>query len=219
VSRAFAKEPRLRIGLTGGIASGKSTVARRFMELGIPVIDADESSRVVVAPGQPGLEQVVQRFGPGVLSAEGELDRRALRNLIFADPGKRRDLEAILHPLIRADMERRAAGAVGAYLVMAIPLLVESAARDRVDRILVVDADEASQLARLTARDSISLEQARAILAAQASRESRLKAADDVLVNSGTVAQLRAAVDRLHQRYLRLAGETQVYRGPSVGSE
>ncbi|MGO8830799.1 MAG: dephospho-CoA kinase [Steroidobacteraceae bacterium] len=219
MSRAFAKEPRLRIGLTGGIASGKSTVARRFMELGIPVIDADESSRVVVAPGQPGLEQVVQRFGPGVLSAEGELDRRALRNLIFADPGKRRDLEAILHPLIRADMERRAAGAVGAYLVMAIPLLVESAARDRVDRILVVDADEASQLARLTARDSISLEQARAILAAQASRESRLKAADDVLVNSGTVAQLRAAVDRLHQRYLRLAGETQVYRGPSVGSE
>ena len=198
--------PRLRIGLTGGIASGKSTVARRFTELGIPVIDADESSRVVVAPGQPGLEQVVQRFGPGVLSAEGELDRRALRNLIFADPGKRRDLEAILHPLIRADMERRAAGAVGAYLVMAIPLLVESAARDRVDRILVVDADEASQLERLTARDSISLEQARAILAAQASRESRLKAADDVLVNSGTVAQLREAVDRLHQRYLRLAG-------------
>ncbi|MGO9424619.1 MAG: dephospho-CoA kinase [Steroidobacteraceae bacterium] len=198
--------PRLRIGLTGGIASGKSTVARRFTELGIPVIDADESSRVVVAPGQPGLEQVVQRFGPGVLSAEGELDRRALRNLIFADPGKRRDLEAILHPLIRADMERRAAGAVGAYLVMAIPLLVENAARDRVDRILVVDADEAAQLERLTARDSVSLEQARAILAAQASRESRLKAADDVLVNSGTVAQLREAVDRLHQRYLRLAG-------------
>ncbi len=198
--------PRLRIGLTGGIASGKSTVARRFTELGIPVIDADESSRIVVAPGQPGLEQVVQRFGPGVLSAEGELDRRALRNLIFADPGKRRDLEAILHPLIRADMERRAAGAVGAYLVMAIPLLVESATRDRVDRILVVDADEAAQLERLTARDSVSLEQARAILAAQASRESRLKAADDVLVNSGTVAQLREAVDRLHQRYLRLAG-------------
>jgi len=160
----------------------------------------------VVAPGQLGLERVVQRFGSGVLSAEGELDRRALRNLIFTDPDKRRDLEAILHPLIRADMERRAAEAVGAYLVMAIPLLVESAARDRVDRILVVDADEATQLERLTARDSVSLDQARAILAAQASRESRLKAADDVLVNSGTEAQLRDAVDRLHQRYLRLAG-------------
>ncbi len=198
--------PRLRIGLTGGIASGKSTVARRFTELGIPVIDADESSRLVVVPGQPGLAQVVQRFGTEVLGAEGELDRRALRDLIFADPAKRRDLEAILHPLIRADMERRAAGAAGAYLVMAIPLLVESAARDRVDRILVVDADEAAQLERLTARDSVSLDQARAILAAQASRENRLKAADDVLVNSGTVAQLREAVDRLHQRYLRLAG-------------
>jgi dephospho-CoA kinase len=198
--------PRLRIGLTGGIASGKSTVARRFTELGIPVIDADESSRIVVAPGQPGLEQVVERFGTGVLSAEGELDRRTLRNLIFTDPVKRRDLEAILHPLIRADMERRAAEAVGPYLVMAIPLLVESAARDRVDRILVVDADEAAQLARLTARDSVSLDQARAILAAQSSRESRMKAADDVLANSGTVAQLRDAVDRLHQRYLRLTG-------------
>jgi dephospho-CoA kinase len=198
--------PRLRIGLTGGIASGKSTVARRFTDLGIPVIDADESSRLVVAPGQPGLEQVVRRFGAGVLSGEGELDRRALRNLIFADPIERRDLEAILHPLIRADMERRAAEAVGPYLVMAIPLLVESGARDRVDRILVVDADEATQLARLTARDSVSRDQARAILSAQASRESRLKAADDVLVNSGTIPQLTEAVDRLHQRYLRLAG-------------
>jgi len=200
--------PRLRIGLTGGIASGKSTVARRFTELGIPVIDADESSRLVVATGHPGLEQVVRRFGSGELSAEGELDRRALRNLIFADPLERRDLEAILHPLIRADMQRRAAEAeaVGPYLVMAIPLLVESGSRDRVDRILVVDADESTQLARLTARDSVSQDQARAILAAQASRESRLKAADDVLVNSGTIPQLREAVDRLHQRYLLLAG-------------
>ena len=116
---------RLRIGLTGGIASGKSTVAQRFSELGIPVIDADESSRCVVARGQPGLKAVVDKFGAGVLTAEGELDRRALRDLIFADPQSRRDLEAILHPLIRADMEQRAAAAVGPYLVMAIPLLVE----------------------------------------------------------------------------------------------
>src|SRR5271157_3079449 len=100
---------RLRIGLTGGIASGKSTVAQRFTELGVPVIDADESSRLVVAPGQPGLDQVVSRFGRGVLTSEGALDRRALRDLIFADPQKRRDLEHILHPLIRADIERRAA--------------------------------------------------------------------------------------------------------------
>jgi dephospho-CoA kinase len=196
---------RLRIGLTGGIASGKSTVAARFSELGIPVIDADESSRLVVAPGQPGHNAVVARFGESLLTADGELDRRALRQLIFADPRKRRDLEAILHPLIRADMERRAAEAVGPYLILAIPLLVEGGARDQVDRILVVDADEAAQLQRLMVRDAESLEGARAILAAQANRAVRLKAADDVLVNAGTVPELRQAVDRLHQSYLRLA--------------
>jgi len=196
---------RLCIGLTGGIASGKSTVAQRFTELGIPVIDADESSRRVVARGQSGLKAVVDRFGAGVLTAEGELDRRALRDLIFADLQSRRDLEAILHPLIRADMEQRAAAAVGPYLVMVIPLLVEGGTRDRIDRILVVDADEAMQLQRLVARDNVSLEQAKAILAAQADRASRLQAADDVLVNSGTVRELREAVDRLHQQYLRLA--------------
>jgi len=196
---------RLRIGLTGGIASGKSTVAGRFSELGIPVIDADESSRFVVAAGQPGREAVVARFGEDVLKADGELDRRALRQLIFADPRKRRDLEAILHPLIRADMERRAMQAVGPYVILEIPLLVEGGGRERVDRVLVVDADEAAQLQRLMARDGENLEGARAILAAQTNRTIRLKAADDVLVNSGTVPELRQAVDRLHQRYLQLA--------------
>jgi dephospho-CoA kinase len=197
---------RLRIGLTGGIASGKSTVAGRFRELGIPVIDADQSSRSVVAPGQPGLEAVVARFGEGLLTADGELDRRALRRLIFADPRKRRDLEAILHPLIRADMERRVLQTVGPYVILEIPLLVEAGGvRDRVDRVLVVDANESAQLQRLMARDAESLEGAGAILAAQANRAARLKAADDVLMNSGTVTELRQAVDRLHQRYLRLA--------------
>jgi dephospho-CoA kinase len=197
---------RLRIGLTGGIASGKSTVAGRFRELGIPVIDADQSSRSVVAPGQPGLEAVVARFGEGLLTADGELDRRALRHLIFADPRKRRDLEAILHPLIRADMERRVLQAVGPYVILEIPLLVETGgARDRVERVLVVDANESAQLQRLMARDAESLEGAGAILAAQANRAGRLKTADDVLMNSGTVTELRQAVDRLHQRYLRLA--------------
>ena len=195
---------RLRIGLTGGIASGKSTVAARFSELRIPVIDADQSSRSVVAPGQPGLEAVVARFGASLLTADGELERRALRQLIFADPRKRRDLEAILHPLIRADMEQRAMQAVGPYVILEIPLLVEAGGRDRVDRILVVDADEAVQLQRLMTRDGESLQSARAMLAAQANRAARLEAADDVLVNSGTVSELRQAVDRLHQRYLRL---------------
>src|SRR5580658_6499305 len=166
---------RLRIGLTGGIASGKSTAAARFAELGVPVIEA------------------------------GELDRRALRDRVFADPQQRRDLEAILHPLIRVEMERRENLASGPYVVFAIPLLVESGARDRVDRILVVDAEEPVQVERLVRRDGGTLEQAQAILAAQASRASRLSAADDVLANVGSVAELRHAVDLLHERYLSLA--------------
>jgi len=196
----------LRIGLTGGIASGKSTVTQRFAELGIPVIDADVASRTVVEPGKPGLARVVARFGPQVLDASGRLDRKTLRAQIFNDPGSRQALDAILHPLIRADMEREAAEAQGPYLVMAIPLLVEGGtARRRVDRVLVVDVDEALQIQRLQARDGSSEEQARAILASQASRAARLGAADDVLLNTGSVAELRQAVDRLHEQYLQLA--------------
>jgi dephospho-CoA kinase len=196
---------RLRIGLTGGIASGKTTVAQRFMELGVPVIDADAAARAVVAPGTPGLADVVKRFGSGVLAENGELDRRALRDLIFSNPGSRRDLEAIIHPLIRADMDQSAERAVGPYVVLAIPLLVESGSSDRVDRILVVDVDEAVQLQRVIARDGSTEEQAHAILASQASRSARLAAADDVLLNTGTVRDLRQAVDQLHERYLRVA--------------
>lgn len=197
---------RLRIGLTGGIASGKSTAARRFAELGVPVLDADESARAVVAPGQPGLAAVVEKFGAGVLTAEGALDRRALRNLIFADAGLRRELGLILHPLIRADMEQKAAVAVGDYLVLAIPLLVEQPREPgRVDRILVVDVDAALQLERVMARDSSSRSEAQAILSAQATRAERLAAADDVLVNSGTMEELRRGVDVLHERYRALA--------------
>jgi dephospho-CoA kinase len=196
---------RLRIGLTGGIASGKSTVAQRFAELGVPVVDADVAAREVVAPGTPGLAGVVERFGPSILAENGELDRHALRQLIFNDPGSRQDLEAILHPLIREAMERSAEAAAGPYVVMVIPLLVESGSRGRVDRILVVDANEAVQLQRVQTRDGGSLDQARAILASQVGRTARLAAADDVLLNSGTVTDLRQAVDRLHDNYLRLA--------------
>jgi dephospho-CoA kinase len=196
----------LRIGLTGGIASGKSTVTQRFAELGIPVIDADVASRNVVERGKPGLAQVVQRFGEGVLDADGRLDRRALRNLIFNDSSLRQALDAILHPLIRAEMEREAAAAKGPYVVMAIPLLVEGgSSTKRVDRVLVVDAEETLQIQRLQARDGSSAEQARAILASQASRAARLGEADDVLSNTGTVAELRQSVDRLHEQYLQLA--------------
>jgi dephospho-CoA kinase len=196
----------LRIGLTGGIASGKSTVSQRFAELGVAVIDADVASRKVVQAGTPGLAQVVQRFGAGVLDADGQLDRRALRNLIFKDSSLRQALDAVLHPLIRADMEREAAQAHGPYVVMAIPLLVESgSAAKRVDRVLVVDADETQQIQRLQVRDGSSEDEARAILSSQASRAARLAAADDVVLNAGSVAELRQAVDRLHEKYLQLA--------------
>ena len=203
----------LRIGLTGGIASGKSMVSQRFAELGVPVIDADVASRKVVEPGKPGLAQVVQRFGVGVLDADGQLDRRALRNLIFRDSSLRQALDAILHPLIRDEMEREAGEAKGPYVIMAIPLLVESGtAGKRVDRVLVVDADEMLQIQRLHARDGASAEQARTILASQASRAARLACADDVLLNAGSVAELRQAVDRLHEQYLQLA-QTSSSRG------
>jgi dephospho-CoA kinase len=196
----------LRIGLTGGIASGKSTVTQRFAELGVPVIDADIASRTVVEPGKPGLSQLVLRFGEGVLDAEGRLDRPALRALIFNDSSARHALDGILHPLIRAEMEHAAADVQGPYVLMAIPLLVEGGnAHKRVDRVLVVDVDEALQIRRLQARDGSSAEQARAILASQASRAARLGEADDVLLNTGSVAELRQAVDRLHEQYLHLA--------------
>ncbi len=202
---------RLRIGLTGGIASGKSTAARRFSELGVPVIDADEAARAVVAPGTAGLTQVIARFGRGVLAENGELNRRALRDLIFGDPSLRQDLEHLLHPLIRADMDHRAQGAVGPYLILDIPLLIEAGSHDRVDRVLVVDVDEAVQLQRIMTRDGSTLDQARAILASQTTRSARLAAADDVLLNTGTVMDLRQSVDRLHVGYLRLAAA----RGPA----
>ena len=205
--------PRLRIGLTGGIASGKSTVTKRFAELGVPVIDADIVSREVVEPRTPGLAQVLQRFGPQVLGESGRLDRKALRDVIFNDSDSRQALDAILHPLIRAEMEKQAAAAKGPYVVMAIPLLIEGGnAHKRVDRVLVIDLDEGLQIQRVQARDGSSPEQARAILASQATRADRLKAADDVISNTGTVADLRQAVDRLHEQYLQLS-----HSAPSAG--
>ncbi len=210
--------PPFRIGLTGGIASGKSTVAARFVELGVPVVDADDVARAVVVPGSTGLAEVVARFGCEILATDGSLDRQALRRVVFADAGLRRALEAILHPLIRAEMETRAVAAAGPYVVLAIPLLVEGGNLKRVDRILVVDVDEDLQLKRVMARDASSPEQARAIVAAQAPRAARLAAADDVLVNDGGIAELQQAVDALHERYLRLAAAGD-RRPPARGSQ
>ncbi len=197
----------LRIGLTGGIASGKTTVANLFAALGVPVLDTDQIARDVVEPGQPALGQVVAAFGPDILGPDGRLDRPALRARVFADPDSRKRLEAILHPAIRAELARQAEAAGGPYQVWVIPLLVEGGQVDRVDRILVVDCPEEIQLARVMARDGETPESARAILAAQASREQRLAAADDVIVNDGTEADLAPQVAALDARYRALVAD------------
>jgi dephospho-CoA kinase len=198
-----------RVGLTGGIASGKSTVAKLFGALGVPIIDTDQVARDVVEPGQPPLERLVERFGPSILTPDGHLDRPALRNIVFSDPKARADLEALTHPAIGAAVEARSAIAGGPYQILVIPLLVEKNLGAQLDRVLVVDCDEELQIKRLQARDSSSLEQARSILNAQASRTARLKAAHDVITNEGDMNALRDQVSTLHARYLELARQAQ----------
>jgi dephospho-CoA kinase len=194
-----------RVALTGGIASGKTTVAERFAALGVPVIDTDLIARQVVEPGEPALAQIVAAFGPGVLDADGRLDRRRLREIIFADATARRRLEAILHPAIRAEMECQSRAAGGPYQLLVIPLLAEGGRRDHVDRVLLVDVPEAVQVERLMRRDGVSREQAAASLGAQATRAARLAIADDVLTNTGRAEDLDEQVAALHARYLGLA--------------
>ena len=194
-----------RVGLTGGIASGKSTAAKFFGALGVPILDSDQIARDVVEPGQPPLGRLVERFGPSILTPDGHLDRPALREIVFSDPMARADLEALTHPAIGAAMEARSAAAGGPYQILIIPLLVEKNLSAHVDRVLVVDCEEQLQLKRLRAREGSTLEQARAILNAQASRAARLKAADDVIHNDTDMNAVREQVAALHARYLDLA--------------
>jgi dephospho-CoA kinase len=194
-----------KVALTGGIASGKSRVADIFEALGVTVIDSDAVAREVVAPGSEGLLAIVQRFGPSVLTEDGQLDRRALREIVFADPSARGDLEALTHPRIRARMGALNRQAHGPYLINAIPLLAETGGRRDFDRVLVVDCPEDLQITRVMTRDRIDETAARAVLAAQASRAARLALADDVIVNDGDLESLRKAVGALHERYLDLA--------------
>ncbi|MEQ1580060.1 MAG: dephospho-CoA kinase [Steroidobacteraceae bacterium] len=196
--------PILRIGLTGGIASGKSAVADEFASLGIAVIDADLISRELVEPGQPALARIVELFGPGVLDASGHLDRRHLRELVFADAARRKGLEDILHPAIRAELIRRSSDSTGPYQILVVPLLVENGLNHLVDRILVVDVPESTQMERLKTRDSIGSEQASRMLAAQTSRNARLAQADDVITNAGSLSDLKTQVAHLHRKYLGL---------------
>lgn len=197
----------LRIGLTGGIASGKSTVADMFAGLGATIIDTDVIAREVVQPGEPALSAIRHEFGDDVFDAKGALDRGAMRRIVFADDDARERLEAILHPVIRERTEAQSAAAGGEYQVIVVPLLVGSPLADAVDRIVVVDCDESAQIRRLVARDAESEGQARRMLAAQASREQRLAIADDVVQNDGELTATLAQVEKLHRTYQALARE------------
>ncbi|MCS6947391.1 MAG: dephospho-CoA kinase [Steroidobacteraceae bacterium] len=197
----------LRIGLTGGIASGKSTVADLFATRGVPVIDTDAIAREVVAPGTTLLASVAAAFGRDILLPDGSLNRRALRQRVFNDANERRRLEALLHPAIRTELERRSSAAGGPYQILVIPLLVEGGRAIAVDRVLLVDCPEELQIARLRARDGSSETEARAMLAAQASRAERRAAADDIIVNDGDRAALERQVAALHAHYLQYARE------------
>ncbi len=195
----------LRIGLTGGIASGKSTVADMFAAHGVPIIDTDAIARVVVQPGQPALEEIRHEFGDEVITEDGSLDRAEMRRIVFSDDDARKRLEAITHPRIGEATRATAVLAGGDYQIIVVPLLVTSALKDYVDRVLVVDCDENTQIRRLIERDSEAEGQARRMLAAQATREERLAIADDVISNTESVEETQQQVDKLHRLYLGLS--------------
>lgn len=194
----------LRIGLTGGIASGKSTVAAMFAELGACIVDTDAIAREVVEPGTPAFAAIVEAFGPEVVD-NGALDRRRLRRIVFDDAARRRRLEAILHPSIRRTALRRAGECRGPYVILVVPLLFESGFDRLVDRALVVDCPAAVQIARLTARDEIGQGEAEAIIAAQLGRDERRARADDLIDTSTPIDATRARVVQLHEAYLGLS--------------
>ncbi|WP_126285163.1 dephospho-CoA kinase [Burkholderia stagnalis] len=195
------------VGLTGGIGSGKTTVADLFAARGATIVDTDLIAHRITAPGGLAMPVIEQAFGPGFVAANGALDRAKMRTLIFSDDAARRRLEAITHPLIRAETDREAREAQGAYVMYVVPLLVESGSwKARADRVLVVDCDVETQIARVMRRNGFTREQVEAIVARQATREARLAAADDVIVNDATTPDaLAAQVDALHQRYLACA--------------
>lgn len=192
------------VGLTGGIGSGKSAAAKRFQHHGIASINADQTARDVVAPGEPALSSIAEHFGQTILLPSGELDRSTLRKIVFNDPSEKSWLESLLHPLIRQRITRFLRSASSPYALLETPLLVETNQRELVDKIVVVDVPESIQIARTMARDNNDEQLVRAIIAAQANRQDRLKAAHFVLDNSGDLTQLYQQVDRLHQQLLTL---------------
>ncbi|WP_346827005.1 dephospho-CoA kinase [Serratia inhibens] len=193
------------VALTGGIGSGKSTVADAFARHGVEIVDADIIARQVVEPGAPALDAIVERFGNEMLLADGTLNRSALRQRIFSNPDEKRWLNQLLHPLIHQETQRQLAQVASPYALWVVPLLVENNLQARADRVLVVDVDSETQLARTVARDGIDRQQAQNIMSAQATREQRLAVADDTIDNSGTAQGIEPFVAALHRRYLELA--------------
>ncbi|MFZ6742922.1 dephospho-CoA kinase [Undibacterium sp. JH2W] len=194
------------LGLTGGIGSGKTTIANMFGELGAALIDTDLIAHQLTTPEGLAIPTIRSQFGAEFITADGAMNRAAIRQLVFANPGQKHKLEAILHPLIRAETERQASTASGDYRIFIVPLLIESGNwRNRVDRILVVDCDEETQISRVMSRNQLSREQVQAIMRNQARRQDRLNAADDVIVNGSDLKNIREEVLRLHQQYLQLA--------------
>jgi len=197
---------RFVVGLTGGIGSGKSAAADEFARLGASVVDTDAIAHELTAAGGAAIAEVRRRFGAAFVDATGAMDRKRMRDLVFSEPEEKQRLEALLHPMIRAESERRIAAAPGAYVVHVVPLLVESPGfRERYRRVLVVDCPEALQVARVRQRSALPEDAVRRIIASQIQRERRLAAADDVIDNSGTISALQQQVRQLHEKYLALA--------------
>ncbi|MGG6101634.1 dephospho-CoA kinase [Pantoea allii] len=197
------------VALTGGIGSGKSTIAEYFAASGVDIIDADVIAREVVEPGTPALQAIIARYGDAVVNEQGALHRSRLREIIFATPDEKRWLDALLHPLINARTQQLKAQAISPYVLWVVPLLVENQLQRQADRVLVVDTDEETQLKRTLQRDNVSLDQAKRILAAQATRQQRLACADDIIDNSGAPENALPQVAQLHQLYLKLAAAKQ----------
>lgn len=195
------------VALTGGIGSGKSTVANQFLKNGVSVVDADVIARQVVEPGAPALRAIAAHFGPEILQPDGTLNRRLLRERIFASPDDKRWLNALLHPLIHEETQRQIAEATSPYVLWVVPLLVENQLHTKADRVLVVDVSPETQISRTMERDGVTREHAEHILAAQATREARLAVADDVIDNNGAPDAVASDVARLHEAYLRYASQ------------
>jgi dephospho-CoA kinase len=195
------------VGLTGGIGCGKSRAADLFAELGVTVVDTDAISRELTSASGEAVRAIEDAFGSSYVTADGSMDRAAMRKLVFGEPGAKARLEAILHPLIRAKARSLLGQARSPYAILVVPLLLETGAyRDVVDRVAVVDCDESQQIARVKARSGLAEDEVRSIMAAQIDREGRLAHADDVLNNDSDMSALRSEVERLHERYLAMAG-------------